>query len=104
MTDDKFAPRPISSFECVVCDVVHRSAEEARTCATKDTRSLEVDKVVIDDEIGYPRVFVGVFRTGASRTYASVERCSECDHGETTRGENVFPCQKCNSTGYIVQK
>lgn len=108
--EDKFEPRPVESYECVVCGEHKKKPEEARQCAMDDTRKVTIDTVVKDDEVGYPIVFVGLFRTGITRTYARVEKCDECkgmgERLKDAEGDQqvLFPCVACNGTGFVIRK
>ena len=95
-----------TSFACGVCGTLKDTADEARKCAMNDTGALEISKVIKRGSAGYPLIFKASFRTGVERDFAEVVQCSSCGGTgmDMQEGGNNFPCDKCNSTGWVVSR
>jgi len=96
-----------TSYACSICGALKDTEDEARKCAMDDTSKLEIDKVTQRDGDGYPRVFIGSFRTGVSGIFARAKDCTECAGSGEVRDEesgSVYPCECCGGSGMVVAK
>ena len=112
MTDEQvFTPRQIQAFECPVCGSRHDEHEQAVECAKADTEKITAVEVRDRQELGYPRVFTGRFRTKVECLFAAVMLCPTCEgRGETlsvtadNSRQMMDVCHRCKGAKYVVVK
>lgn len=110
MTDEQvFTPRQIQAFECPVCGNRHDEHDQAVDCAKADTEKITAVDVRERTDAGYPKVFLGRFRTKNEDLFAAVDVCPTCrgmgeeeDSHEST--VSMIVCSRCKGAKYVVRR